>query len=395
MSAGKRRILAGPHADRAGLPHELDELMTVTQPRAWLALAGIGALLVAGTMWGVRGRIPFTVEGRGIFVYRGGLHNAIATGGGRVDAVLVEVGARVAAGELLVRVEQPELRRRLQAAEAAESAEREKLQSAVPLTDRTRRLQEAELTREAEHVARRVAALSDRLATAAADDSDRLGDVAELAEAQGQQAALARRRIELQQLARADALIASQSLSDLHLRTEALRVEHAENSEIRSPVDAVVAEVAIFAGDTVAPGQPVIRLEPSGVPASVVAYLPFTESREIRAGMEAHIEPASVRKADVGYVVGKVTRVSPYPVSRAAVLNLLGDPDLANYFTSTGPAMAVEVALDRDPRGEGYLWSTGRAAELQLGTLCAVEIVLREEPPIVVLLPGLRRMFGF
>ncbi len=51
--------------DRLSSLEELDELMHVTTPRSWLALLGLGSLLVVALIWGLFTTIPTTVAGRG------------------------------------------------------------------------------------------------------------------------------------------------------------------------------------------------------------------------------------------------------------------------------------------------------------------------------------------
>ncbi len=51
--------------DRLSSLEELDELMRVTTPRSWLALLGLGSLLVVALAWGLFTSIPTTIAGRG------------------------------------------------------------------------------------------------------------------------------------------------------------------------------------------------------------------------------------------------------------------------------------------------------------------------------------------
>lgn len=52
--------------DRLSSLEELDELMHVTNPRSWLALLALGALLVLALIWGLFATISTTVTGRGV-----------------------------------------------------------------------------------------------------------------------------------------------------------------------------------------------------------------------------------------------------------------------------------------------------------------------------------------
>jgi len=48
--------------ERVSSPEELDRLVKVALPRTWIALAGLGLLMVAAAVWAVVARVPTTVE---------------------------------------------------------------------------------------------------------------------------------------------------------------------------------------------------------------------------------------------------------------------------------------------------------------------------------------------
>ena len=54
--------------DRLSSPEQLDQLMKITSPRAWLALIAIAILLAAGGLWAVFGRIPEEASGNGVLI---------------------------------------------------------------------------------------------------------------------------------------------------------------------------------------------------------------------------------------------------------------------------------------------------------------------------------------
>src|SRR4051794_19821299 len=54
--------------ERLSSPDELDQLMHVTSPRGWIALAATALLLVSALLWAILVTIPTTVSGRGVLV---------------------------------------------------------------------------------------------------------------------------------------------------------------------------------------------------------------------------------------------------------------------------------------------------------------------------------------
>ena len=78
--------------DRLSSPEQLDQVMSVTSPRAWLALLAIGAILLAALVWGVFGTIPSKTYGQGILLTSGGVHDITHISSGRVTDIRVRQG---------------------------------------------------------------------------------------------------------------------------------------------------------------------------------------------------------------------------------------------------------------------------------------------------------------
>src|SRR5436190_15294566 len=91
-------------------PENLDRLLTVTTPYGWFALAGF--LLIIGLVitWSVVGRLPVVVRGSGILLTSGEVWTVTAPGSGKISELLVGFGDHVDKGELIARIDQPELK---------------------------------------------------------------------------------------------------------------------------------------------------------------------------------------------------------------------------------------------------------------------------------------------
>lgn len=90
-------------------PEQLDELIKVTSPRAWLVLIAITGILISTLVWGFLGSIPTKIEGQGILLNNGGVFSIEHHTSGRVIDVRFKVGDRVKAGDVVARIELPEL----------------------------------------------------------------------------------------------------------------------------------------------------------------------------------------------------------------------------------------------------------------------------------------------
>jgi len=99
--------------ERLSSPEQLDQLFSVTTPRAWFALIAIACILAASLLWGIFGSVSTKVNGQGIILKSFGVYNITHTGGGQISDVRVAVGDVVKRGDVVARVDQPELIRQI------------------------------------------------------------------------------------------------------------------------------------------------------------------------------------------------------------------------------------------------------------------------------------------
>lgn len=97
-----RQIFRKEALERLSSPEQLDQLMPVTDTRGWIALAGIGLLIVVAILWSIFGKIATTVEGHGVLTRREGVELVRSSHAGVVAEVCVAVGETVTPGQKLV-----------------------------------------------------------------------------------------------------------------------------------------------------------------------------------------------------------------------------------------------------------------------------------------------------
>jgi hypothetical protein len=91
--------------ERLSSPEQLDQLMQVTSPRAWLALIGLGSLIVVGVLWAVFGTIETTEIGQGILIRGSGILTVEAPESGQVTRLNVQPGDVITQGQALASVQ--------------------------------------------------------------------------------------------------------------------------------------------------------------------------------------------------------------------------------------------------------------------------------------------------
>lgn len=98
FAPGKFRARA---LQRMTSPEHLDQMLSVTPPRRWVALTALLTLVVTAVVWSVVSTVPTTLSGTGYLVPQDGLREISATASGTVNSINMSVGQHVVAGESL------------------------------------------------------------------------------------------------------------------------------------------------------------------------------------------------------------------------------------------------------------------------------------------------------
>lgn len=401
-------------------PEQLDQVIRITRPRAWIVLSAIGLVLGAALIWSIFGSLPTSITGQGLIIQKGGIFNVVSLGGGVVDSFGPFLpGQKITKGQVLGQVAQPVLSQQLEAANA-EVRRLELEQLAVLQEINSERPVQAQSARQQAEVQRSLIAsrqeliasnkaklaqlqslLADGLITRQRLEDTRQAIISAEAEIANARAAL--QNIEVQSLGNTSRHAErmrqlSAAVGAARNRVQDLKVQHGMSSQIISPHDGAVVETMVFAGDTINANQPILSVEEfSGKLAAVVYLPPGGEAKLIKAGMPVQLSPVTARKERFGYLVGKVTSVSQYPSTEQGMLALVNNPGLVRELSRSGPPIAVTVELSRDPSTRsGYQWSSeaGANVEISSGTLAAATFTIETQRPISLLIPLLKQTAG-
>ena len=401
-------------------PDQLDSGIQIIRPGAWVALGAILLLLLASVVWSVAGTLPASVEGQGIIIREGGTFNIVSFGTGVVTEMTdLQIGAPVHRGQLLGRVAQPEMQQQIDAQRIAlqqlldeEKDTTGRMAALRPVQENSMRLQQAVLQRSI--AARQDQLRSLRVILEGQQELLRDGLITRQRYEQSRQQALGAEsdidnaRTLLQKLSVEQ--IESAALRENRLREIGTRVLQARNrlgdlllqhelaSQLISPHEGVVVETMAMQGDAIRSGQPVLSIEiDKGVLEAVIYLPPNSNAKLLKPGMAAQISPVTAKKERFGYLAGTVRAVAQYPATEAGMLSLFNNAALVRELTRSGPPIAVEVELHKDPSTRsGYAWSsrTGANVELSSGTLAGGTFVVESKRPIRLLIPLLRELTG-
>lgn len=166
-----------------------------------------------------------------------------------------------------------------------------------------------------------------------------------------------------------------------------------EEIEIKADMSGNVMGLNVVPGNVIAAGSPVCRIVAENAGSmSAVLYVPVSDGRKIKPGMEVNVYPTTVNSQEYGHVNAVVDRVGSYVTSAEEMQNMLGDSSLVESFRSNGPVIQVQCLLKPDSSTEsGYEWSNSKGAQVELepGTTVNADITIEKKAPITMLIPAL------
>jgi HlyD family secretion protein len=405
--------------ERLSSPEQLDQLMQVTDPKGWLALGAMGALLLTSLAWGIFGSIPTEASGEGILLRQGGVSSLVAAENGQVEELLVSVGDVIQKGQVVARIRQEELLRQIQDSRDKLAGARAEYQDLVRYAGEQRRLRDQDLTQQRTNLQRSVQALERQVELTRqriASERDLLKDglitkqtlltseqslnTAEdqLASARLDLNGLELKRIEAEQQVDQQIQSREAQIRDLEIELRERQARLGEAARVVSPHAGRVLELLVDRGDVVSPGTAILNLEVVSENLVAVLFVPATAGKRVQPGMAVRISPSTVKREEFGSILGRVTWAAEYPSTSRGMIRLLGNEALAQKLMQEGPPIQVNVALTRDPSTpSGFRWSssTGPNLKISSGTLASGDVVVRQEAPINLVIPKMREKLGF
>lgn len=417
----QNRIFRKVSLDRLSSPEQLDQVMQVTTPRGWIALAAICLLLATAVVWGVVGRVSDKVAGSGILIRSGGVLEVVSNASGRVVDVAVAVGDSVSEGQVIARLVQPELFDQLEQARANLRALREQHDQTLVFLGREAELQEQTLQQQRANVEQSIAATEESVRWL----EERLKNQEQLVQ-QGlitrstllttqQQFYQARERVrasrnELTQLDVRQLEIRNRS--DEATRSGELRIQQAQAqvdqlarefgsaTQVLSPYTGRILEIMTEPGKILGRGEPVLSLDLTGQAIHdlvAVVYVPAMHGKMVKPGMQIQVSPSTVRQEEFGFMLGQVTFVSDFPSTPRGMLRVLKNEPLVQALSGGGAPYEVHASLVVDPSTPStYRWSSSQGPPMRIesGTLAGATVTVNEDRPIAKVIPLLRRWTG-
>ncbi|MDI2130081.1 HlyD family efflux transporter periplasmic adaptor subunit [Yinghuangia seranimata] len=145
---------------------------------------------------------------------------------------------------------------------------------------------------------------------------------------------------------------------------------------VTSPFAGQVIGVAADAGQVVGPGATLVTVERSDAPNDrmvAMIFVPGDRAARLRPGNAVDLSVSTAPPAAFGLLRGKVTSVSPYPLTPEALAGLVGGEAAAQAFShGAAPRLVVVDLVANAATASGYEWSTTAGPPMRLNTQVTV-----------------------
>jgi HlyD family secretion protein len=422
--------------ERYSSPDNLDQLMRVVAARDWVPLAVIAGLFVAFFVWCIFGSLPTAVTGRGVLLRPRRVVPVQALGGGRLESLSARVGETIRPGELLARVDQSELRRKIDDDRRFLNTLLMQGRLKTSTLNRQVSLQRQQDALEQKSLEAQRQSLEHGLNDAIAVDpilKKRLESLVQLRQAgliaeasqeyvQGEisyrdnnaqisdyRAKLEQINSQLKQLETRFAVMGKENLEssttrenqilDVRSRIAMSELQLSRSGDIVSQYAGQVSEIFAMVGEVLPAGGRLLSLdiEVPATPPLSLSYFPIMDGKKIQPGMDVQITPDTVQRQRFGGIVGKVTSVSALPVTREGANHTIGNPELVQGMMGEGAFIEVTAQLTTDPSTfSGYRWSSSKGPQLKMssGLTTMSRVTVERRAPITYLFPILREASG-
>ncbi|HBW33040.1 NHLP bacteriocin system secretion protein [Anabaena sp. FACHB-709] len=215
---------------------------------------------------------------------------------------------------------------------------------------------------------------------------------------------------QLKQLDSQQASVAQQDLENVTARNKeiqevkreigSLELQLSDNSQIISQHSGRILEITLTPGQVVNAGTRLATIEAENPQSKLVGvtYFPVAEGKKIQPGMSIQITPQTVKRERFGGIVGNVTSISRFPITKEAAANEVGNSEVLEGLVSQQQGLIqVFSHLELDANTpSGYKWSssTGPHLNISSGTTTVVRVKVEERAPITFVLPILRSASG-
>lgn len=368
--------------EKLSSPERLDVMMQITSPGGWVALIALGVIIVSLVVWSVVGSISIKVDGKGMLIRGGAVLDVTSIGSGRISSIVVKPGDTIEEGQVVARLGQPDLELKIANAKeqlaslSGQGATQRAAQSGI----------QVRLQRQAQELRDKIATQEQMVAKGLLTKTQLMQTRQELTATETQ----------IAQGQMTEAGLGNRA-DDVRRQLRELEGQLSSSTEVKSPYAGRVLDVMASVGDLISAGSRLLSLEQTNQPIKAIIYIPATDGKKVRPGMEAFISPSTVQSAEYGFMIGEVKEVSDFPMTREGLLRVLRNEKLVETLTGNIAPIEIQASLIPDPlTPSGFKWSSSKGPPMKVfsGTICTASVQVETKKPIAYVLPIMKKAVG-
>ena len=347
--------------EKLSTPEKLDQLITITSPRAWIALVTIALGIGTAVAWGVMGRVKTKINTSGILL-GGEVYDIVSTSQGQLIDLKVAIGDVVKEGDVIAKVDQPEILHQIEVAEASLIERQFELKQLVAFGSKDSQIQDEliqqnriSVEQQIQTNERNILFLTQQIATEKGllekgliTKPQVVASEQQLESAQNQIESLKAQLVQMSSQAlntdfnqEQKTTVTRQRIQQEKLRLEQLKEQYEVRSSIKSPHSGEVVEVLTNSGVVVGIGAPLFKIKNEVEIADNgkikgILYVPSQDGKKIKVGMEALVVPSTVQPQEHGYMKATVTYVSEFPVTQQGMMTSMKNDQLVQGLLRMG-----------------------------------------------------------
>lgn len=405
--------------EKLSTPEKLDQLIKVTDRKAWIALLTISLAIITAIVWSIFGKVKTKLDVIGV-IQGGEVHEVVATSQGQLVELNVKIGSYVKRGDVIAVLQQPELNQQIEDAKAVLNDRNFEMERLVSYGGQGSQLQNEFISQtrksilgEIESERKKISFLYNQLEAentllgkglivksqvastkqqieASKNTIERLkGQMAETSSQENNVNFDLQQKITLQ----------NQRIAEAKRNLEFLKERFDNQKNLKSPYDGEVVEVLTDRGIVVGAGTPLFKLKnqkETDKKITSILYIPSKDGKKIKRGMEALVSPSTVQPQEFGFIKGKITYVSDFPITQQGMLTSVKNDQLAKGLLAMGPLFEVHVDFENDPNSfSGFSWTSAKGPDVKIkeGTSCMGKITIKEERPVTLVVPAFKKFF--
>lgn len=405
-------------------PEQLDTLVKQVSSKGWLALSTFGLIIVFTVIWGFYGTITTKVNGTGLIMKLSGMSNIYSTTSGMISELYVKVGDVVTKDQIVAKVLHKREQLAIKAKEDALLKLKEKYEESSKIGTNDLKLNFSILKKQKDEIKLQIAMTKKNYKDISSKiksqkelyakgliTKERLTNTKNSLEKTDMELtslinSLSVKNIEAFQKKRAfeDKLSQyEQRIVDAKRELRKLRQNLILESNIKSNFTGKIVELNVAQGTVVGGGKHIAVIENSSNINDVdtnlraVFFIPSIKGKLVQNDMMAQVSPSNIKKQEFGFIKGKVDFVSEFPASSQAIMNIIKNEDLARSFVQNGPPIIVYATLQKDNTTFSKLqWSSSKGPTVHItsGTICQVQVAVKKQKPISLVIPYIEKTLG-